>query len=171
MASGKNTVIRSVRPASLFEEVQPLLTTTLSISQGDHVVLDTSLNVLKIPVTESSDSANYLGIMRETIVNGKLVRPYTTDVDASQAISACPGPQYGNTFSMQLKPSDALVPGSLVYMWLPGSTVSTRGVSVSGTNAIGVYQGPAVTGGPSSTGLTEVECLIGHRYPANVLQF
>jgi hypothetical protein len=163
--AGKNTRTRSVATKSLFESAQGVISAAVSLNQGDFAIL--SSNLLAAPAAEG-DGANLLGVMRDDVVLGKLRRPYSTDVDASAAVSDVGGPQYGDVFKCQLKAGDSLSPGDKVYLH---PATSSRGVQASGTKAIGIYQGAsAVTGGPSDN-LTEIECLIGARFPDDVLKF
>ena len=56
------------------------------------------------------------GIAPATIEDGKLPVPYVTDVDASRAISAIPGPVAGVVAKLVLKTGDALAFGAPVYL-------------------------------------------------------
>lgn len=162
--AGKNTITREVRPASIFESAVNVISSAVSFDQGDLLIL--SSNLLAKPAAES-DGSTFLGVARVSITSGVVVSPYRNDVSASQAVADIPGPWYGVVAKCQLKASASLSPGGLVYL---DPATGTRGVAASGTKAIGVYQGPSVTGGPS-TNLTEVEVLIGHRYPGDTLAF
>lgn len=164
--SGKNTIKRSVRQGSMAESSKAFLTSTISYNQGDLLVMDTSAHTIRKASTES-EMNQFMGIARETVVNGVIPRPYTTDVDASAAIADVAGPIYGITALAQLKASDTLNPGDVVYAY---TTQGPRVVSASGTKVIGIYQGATVTGAPSASP-TEVEVLFGHRYPADTLVF
>lgn len=167
MTAAKNTIIRSVNPGSVFESAIKQINSTVSFNQGDILVWDDTNKVLKVPTAESEHST-FLGIARCTIVSGKLASPYSgTAVDAAAAISDIPGPLYGIVAQATLKGGDSLTAGQLVY---GRPEEGTRCVQSTGTKAIGVYQGPAVTGGPS-TSPTVVEVLFGHRYPADTLSF
>ena len=167
MATAKNKITRSVSPGSIFESAQAVLDSTISYNQGDLLSYDSSGKKILIPSAEG-DGATFLGVARETVVNGQIKNPFTgTEVAVGSAIPDSPGPQYGVIAKAFLKPSDSLSPGDLVYL---NPAAGTQHVQASGTKAVGVYQGAAVTGGPTSA-LTEIEVLFGHRYPGDVLAF
>lgn len=161
---GKNTIVRSVAPKSIFESAKAVISSSVSFDQGDLLVYDATNKVLKKPAAET-EGATFLGVARASIVNGKLASPYNTDVVASQAIQDVPGPQYGVVAMCVLKAASTIAPGDSVYLD-PGT--GTRGVAVTGTKAIGTYQGPAITG--SAAGV-EIPVLIGARYPLDTLKF
>lgn len=161
--AGKNTAVRGISK-SIFPDAKAFLTTTLDIAQGDLVVFDDTNNVLKLPSAES-EGLTFLGAMPVTITDGHMPDVYVTAVDASVAITSIPGPQYGAVFKVVLKTGDTIAPGDLVYLD-PGT--GTRGVTVSGTKAIGVYQGKALT---TVAAGTEIEVLLGARFPADALKF
>jgi hypothetical protein len=162
--AGVNNIVRTVTPGSIFEEASAVISSSVSFNQGDLLVFDDTNNVLKKPAAEA-EGATFLGVARCSIASGKLVSPYNTDVVASQAASAIPGPQYGVICKLTLKTSSSLNPGDLVYL---DPATGTDGIAVTGTKAIGIYQGPALTG--SAAGL-KVEVLLGHRHPADALRF
>lgn len=152
--AGVNKIVRSINPKSAFEDAKNVIDSTISFNQGDLLFLDTTNHLLKVAAAET-DSANFMGVARVTIVNGKLASPYNTDVVASQAIGSIPGPQVGVIFKAVLKTGDSLSPGQLVGLY---PTAGTRGVSSTvTTNAIGVYQGPAIA---TAAAGTEVEIYI-----------
>jgi hypothetical protein len=163
--SGKNTIVRSVRPSSVFESAKNVISSAVSLNQGDLVCLKS--NLLARPTSEG-DGQYFLGIQRETIVSGVIPSPYNSDVTASQAVADIPGPQFGVIALLHLKPSDTLNPGDPVYLY--PTLTSNRGVQAAGTKIIGTYQGPAVTGG-SSDALTEIPVFVGHRFPGDTLSF
>lgn len=153
--SGVNKITRSVNPKSAFESAKAVISSSLSFNQGDLLALDTTNHILKV-VNAETDSANFQGIARVTIVNGKIASPYNTDVVASQAIADVPGPQVGVVAKCVLKTGDSLNPGQVVGLY---PTAGTRGVSSTvTTNAIGVYQGPAIANAAAGT---EVEIYMG----------
>lgn len=165
--SGKNTITRTVRRGSVFESAKAVISSATNFQQGDLLVFDSSTHLLRKPTVETEGNL-FAGVARETLVNGVMPAPYSTDVDSSRAIADVPGPDYGVVAKCHLKASDTLNPGDVVYLYPIGWT--NRGVQASGTKAVGVYQGAAVTGGPSSSP-TEVEVLLGHRYPGDTLVF
>lgn len=162
--AGKNTIVRSVAPKSIFESAKSVITTAVSFAQGDLLVFDDTNNRLKVPAAEAEGST-FLGVARVTIVSGKLESPYNTDVVGSQGIQDIPGPVYGVVAKCVIKTGDTIAPGDLVYL---DPATGTRGVTVTGTKAIGIYQGPAVAGAAAGT---EVEILIGARHPQDALKF
>lgn len=159
--SSQNRIVRSPRPGSIFESALKLISSSSSWNQGDLIYLDTTAHILNA-VTSDTTGATCMGIARQTIVSGKLVQPYVTAVDASQAIEDVAGPQYGVIASMKLKSGDVFVPGQSVY----ASSVDAQTVSASGTNAIGIFQDAQITAAASSVG----NCLLGARVGAG-LQF
>lgn len=164
---GKNTLVRSIAPKSVFPAAQGVTPSTLSYEQGDLLCFDATAHAIKHAAAESEGST-FLGVALETVVLGKLKRPYVTDVDASQAPSSTPGPDFGDTHKVVLKTGDTVNPGDLIYLY---PAQGTRAVQAAGTKAIGVYVGQvAVTGGPSDQP-TEIEALVGARYPLDTLRF
>ena len=159
-----NRILKSVAQKSLYEDATPLTDATISYNQGDLAVLDSGkIRAIKV----GDDGSNFLGITRESIVNGKLKSPYVTDVDNSQAISSIPGPVYGVTAKLVLKTGDALNPGYPVY---PDPASGTYHVtSTAGAlKAIGLYQGPAIASALAGQG---IEVLLGARTIEDVLIF
>jgi acetyl/propionyl-CoA carboxylase alpha subunit len=163
MSVAKNNITRSVSPKTIFADAQAVVTSAVSFNQGDLLVFDDTNNRLKVPSAEA-EALTFVGVAVDTIVSGIIKRPYVTAVDASQAAGALQGPMYGVVVSVQLKSGDAVVPGDLLYLD-PAS--GAQNVSVTGTKAIGVYQGSALTAGAS----TYVEVLLGSRFPADALKF
>jgi hypothetical protein len=153
--AGVNKIVRSVAPKSLFESAQALVDSTISWNQGDLIYLDTTNHLLKV-VTAETQSANFMGVARVTIVSGKIASPYNTDVVASQSIADVPGPQVGVVAKLVLKTGDSLAPGQQVGLY---PAAGTRGVSSTiTTNAVGVYQGPTIA---SATAGQEIEVYLG----------
>lgn len=159
-----NNLIRAVSLKSVFESAKAVIDSTITIDQGQHCYFDDTNNLIK-PVAAEANCATYLGISREKIVNGKIASPYNTDVVGSQGISDVAGPQYGGVFKCTLKTADSIAPGDLVYA---DPATGIDGVTVTGTKAIGIYQGPSIAAAAAGT---KVEVLIGARFPADVLQF
>lgn len=153
--AGKNTIVRTLAPVSVFDSAKNLISSAISFNQGDLLFLDTTNHLLKVAAAET-DSANFMGVARVTVVNGKIASPYNTDVVASQAVQDVPGPIVGVVAKCVLKTGDSLAPGQLVGLY---PTAGTNGVSSTvTTNAIGVYQGPAIA---TAAAGTEVEIFIG----------
>ena len=153
----KNNIVRSVRPASIFESALNVISSAVSFNQGDILYLDTVNHLIK-PVTADADAAKVLGIARNTIVNGKLLSAYQgTAVDAAQAINDIAGPQYGVIALLNLKSGDSFVPGGAVY----ACTVDAQTVSSTGTNQIGIFQDAAITAVSGSTGKILIGANVG----------
>lgn len=153
--AGVNKIVREVNPKSLFESAKALVDATISFNQGDLLYLDSTNHLLKV-VTAESQSADFMGIARVTIVSGKIASPYNTDVVAAQAISDIPGPQVGVVAKLVLKTGDSINPGQMLGLY---PTAGTRGVSSTiTTNSVGVYQGPAIV---TAAAGTEIEVYLG----------
>lgn len=148
---------------SQFESALAVISSSVSFNQGDLLCFNAATNVLVNAVNEP-DASTFLGIARVTVVSGKIKSPYVTDVDASTAVVDVPGPMYGVVANMKLKTGDAFTPGALIYAY---PTTDAQTISITGTKAIGIYQGSSVTATATSTG----EALLGHRYPGDSLQF
>jgi hypothetical protein len=162
--AGKNNITRSVAPKSIFPSARDVITSAVSFNQGDLLVFNDTSNILKVPSLETEGNT-FLGVAPVTIVSGKLARPYSTDVDASAAISDIPGPVYGVICKLTLKTGDSINPGDLVYL---DPATGTDGVTVSGTKSIGIYVGAAIS---SAAAGTKVEIHVGSRHPADSLRF
>lgn len=163
MSVSTNRIVRSVAPKSLFPDAGKLVTSSTSWNQGDLLKYDPADQKLKVVAAEA-DNTTFCGIAPVKVVNGKLASPYQgTAVDAAQALGMdIPGPVAGVVAGMVGKTGDAFNPGDLVY----GDPADPATVSSAGTKAIGIYVGPAIAGNPAG-GI--VECLLGHRYPADSL--
>lgn len=158
--SNYSRIVKEVNKGSLFDSAKNLVNATISWNQGDMLYFDNADDLLK-PVASNANCTGFVGIADYAIVSGKPVSPYQgTAVDAAQAISEIPGPVYGVVARVTLTTGESINPGDLVYATGP------QIVSVSGTKAVGVYQGPAVATAPAGT---QVEVLLGHRYPADTL--
>jgi len=153
-----------VAPKSVFPSAQAVISSAVSLNQGDLIVFNDTTNLLALAAAET-DGATFLGVMAETIVSGKLARPYSTDVDASQAISDIPGPVYGVVAKCVSKTGITWAPGDRAYL---DPATGSRGVTNTGTKVVGVYQGAALTTAPAGT---EIEVLIGARFADDVLKF
>ena len=163
--AGVNKITRSVAPKSLFESAINVITSAVTIAQGDLVIFNDTSNILDLPAAEA-DGATFLGIARVSISAGKVVSPYQgTAVDASGAIVDVPGPQYGVIAKLVLKTGITIAPGDRVFL---DPATGTRGVTNTGTKAIGIYQGPAIAGSAAGQ---EIECYLGARFPLDSLTF
>lgn len=155
-----NNITRSINPGSVFEEALAVTSLTESYDQGDLLIFDETLKVIKRAAVEA-DCETFLGVAIETVVLGKLKSPYTgTAVDAAQAVSSLPGPKFGVIVRITLKTGDTLAAGGPVY-WS-----ADQEVSATGTKQIGVYQGKDIATAPAGT---KVEVLLGHRFPGDAL--
>jgi hypothetical protein len=165
MARGVNKIVREVTKGAVFEDATNVIDSTVSFLQGDLLVFDDTANLLKVPSAESEGST-FLGIARVDVVSGHIRGAYEglTDVDASVAAGAIPGPVYGVEAKVVLKTGDSIAPGDLVYLD-PAS--GTRNVKVAGSKAIGVYQGATISGAAAGT---EVVVKLGTRFPADTLR-
>ena len=161
--AGVNNIVRSEARKSIFPSAVDIINSTVSFNQGDLLYFDDATNLMKKPTAEAN-GATFLGVATETIVSGKLVKPYSTDVDASAAISDVPGAVYGVVAKLVLKTGDAINPGDLVYL---DPATGSRGVAVAGTKAIGIYQGKALT----AVAGQEIEVMVGARMGGDVLKF
>lgn len=143
-----NNIVRSVSPKSIFESALPVLSSSVSFNQGDLIAFDTTNHILKVAAT--GDGANFLGVARNTIVNGLPKSPYQgTAVDASEYPSDIAGPVYGVVAFFTLKTSDTVTPGVKLYLTASAQTVT---VTQPGSDAaIGIYQGKGVTSAPAGT--------------------
>src|ERR1035437_5776963 len=110
-----NRIVRDEHLAkSHFEDAIGVLDNTCNFNQGDLICL--LGGVMAPAVTESTDSAKFLGIARTSVVNGKILSPYQgTAVDGAQAIVAVAGPLYSCVASLLLSPSESITPGDEVY--------------------------------------------------------
>lgn len=148
----KNNIVRSVRPGSIFESAKALISSAVSWNQGDLLYLDTTNHLIKPIATESTDSASFLGVARQTISSGKVVSPYQgTAVDAAQAIEDIAGPVFGVIANLQLKSGDVFVAGGKVYA-VDGAAQTVTSTAPMSAAVVGVFQDAGVTAGASSFG-------------------
>lgn len=138
----QNNIIRDGgRSKSMFESVLPVLSTSVTYNQGDLIAFDNTNKVIKA-VSGSGDSANFLGVARQTIVSGLMPSPVQgTAVDASQAIEDAAGPAFGVVAFFKATASDVWNPGDKAYLT---STDAQTITSVAAGSAVGIYQGPAI---------------------------
>lgn len=162
--AGVNTIVRSIAPKSVFEDAINVTSTTADFDQGDIMIFDDTNNVIRKPASEA-ECATMLGIARVSVIDGRMIGPYQGLTNAVPAISSLPGPVAGVIARLVSKTGDAWAPGDLVYA---DPATGSRGATVSGTKAIGVYQGAAIS---SAAAGQEIEVLIGHRFPADSLKF
>lgn len=156
MSTAINNIVRSVAPKSKFESCIAVLSTAVNYNQGDLIAFDTSAKVLTVATT--ANVASLLGVARQTVINGVTKSPYTTAVDASQAIEDVGGPVYGVVAFFNGKVGDAFTPGCAVYLTADPQTLT---VTDPGSNdSVGIYQGRAATGAAGAT----IDVLVGSRY-------
>lgn len=163
MSTPKNREIRDIARKSLFASALNVISSAVSFNQGDLLVFDDTANLLKVPSAEA-EASTFLGMAPVTIVSGKLAYPYTTDVDASQAVTDVPGPIFGVIAKHISKTADAWNPGDAVYLYPTGGA---QYVSSAGTKQVGVYVGPAIA---SAAAGQEVEWYVGDRHPGDALK-
>lgn len=160
-----NNIVKEIAPKSLFDDAKAMTSTTEDFNQGDLMVFDSTNKVIKKAALEA-DGATFLGVAVVTVVDGKVKSPYQgTAVDAAQALVTIPGPKYGVVAKLTLKTGEALAVGGLVYL---DPATGGDGVAASGTKAIGIYQGPAIS---SAYAGQKIEVLLGCRFPADALMF
>jgi hypothetical protein len=161
--AGKNNIEISESRKSLFPSAVAVIDATISFAQGDLMFFDEATNLVK-KVAAEADCATFLGLAVETVSLGKLVKPYSTDVDASAAITDVPGPVYGVVAKLVSKTGIVWAPGDLAYS---DPATGTRGVTNLGTKAIGIYQGKAIT----AVAGQEILVMVGARFGGDVLKF
>lgn len=156
--TAKNTIVRSPKPYRPIESAKNFISTAISWNQGDLLYLDTTNHLIK-PIAADADTAYFLGVATQTIVSGKEKSPYTTDVDASQAISDVAGPMAGVEITVILNSGDTFHPGDLVYP--VGASGGTQTVSTSSNTsarkACGYFVGAQATGDGTKTGVIRIE--------------
>lgn len=158
----KNNIKFTQRQGSVFPEIDiSLIASDSTWDQGDLLILNAS-NFIKRGAAEADYSAA-LGIAAQSVVNGKVVSPYSTDSTSNQALVPLAGPIFGIVATMNLKSGDTFTKGQLVYA-NPGTLFNE--VQAAGAKAVGVYQGPTVTAVASSTG----DVLIASRYPGDTFK-
>lgn len=161
MTTPINNIVRGgSQSKSMFESALPVLDSSVSYNQGDLIAFDTSGKVLKA-VAGSGDSANFLGVAVNTVVNGLPKQAYLgTAVDASVGASDMAGPQYSVVASLYLTSGDAFTSGAPVYLTTDAQTVTVT--QPGSESAIGIFVGSAVTPAASGTkGDVRIGCVYG----------
>ncbi len=170
MASGKNTIVKEVRIGQVVPDMTNFMSATLStFKQGDLLILDTTSSCIRAATAES-EMTGLLGVATIDVTLGVPPAVYSTDVDASVGVPALNGPIFGMTAKMLVVGSVALAPGQSMYA-TPASGaryVQPLNAAATGTKIIGTYQGPTIS---STVAGSEVEVLIGSRYPGDTLKF
>jgi hypothetical protein len=162
MGQGINTIARKIGTKTRFVDISAKIDSTVSFNQGDLLVWDNT-NKLVVKAAAEADGATFLGIAPVTIVDGNYPPIYNSDVVAG--VPAIPGPEYGDVHRVMLKAGDAVVEGQTLFLD-PAS--GGRFVQTAGTKAVGIYQGKALT---AAVGGTEIEMLVGARWPNDTLEF
>jgi hypothetical protein len=162
----KNTIVREVGRKSLFESAINVISSAVSFNQGDLLVFNDTTNLIAIPAAETEGNT-FLGVATVSIASGKLIGPYSgiSDAVSTSAINDVPGPAYGVIAKCVAKTGIALAPGDSIYL---DPATGTRGVTNTGTKAIGIYQGPTVA---SAVAGSEIEVLIGCRHNGDTLKY
>lgn len=160
----KNTLARRIAPKTIFPDIQKVVNSSSTWNEGDLLIFNTTTHRIEKPTLETQGST-FVGVSPIQISQGKPPAVYVADVDASAAIPAQMGPEYGNAYRVILKAGDAINPGDSVYL---DPTSGAQNVSVTGTKAIGTYYGAALT---AATGGTVIEVVIGARFPNDTLKF
>lgn len=160
----QNNIVREVAPKSLFESALPVLSTAVTLNQGDLVAFDNTNKIIKA-VTGSGDGAQILGVSPVTLVNGLMPSPVQgTAVDASQAIEDMSGPIYGVVAFFNATAGDAWKPGDKVYIGADAQTVT----SAAAGSSVGIYQGRAIASAASGQHL---DVLVGARFGMTDIHF
>lgn len=161
MASyGSNPIFRRVNRNSLAEDITAAIGASATFNAGDFLTFNGTSKTFGTLAGES-DSVNFAGVAVQSILNGKPVSAYVSDVDASQGYPAVKGPEFGDEVFATLKAGDAVTPGIPLY-YNPGATPKNGVTVTAGTKIIGYYFGPSLTGAPS-TG-TVIPIKLGCRY-------
>lgn len=158
-----NKIVKTIAPVAIFDDISSMLASTQTHDSSDFLIFDDTLNQVRKPTLEA-EGATFLGVARADVVLGKLKPVYQgTDVDASVANGGVPGPIAGVEVKCVVKTGDSVAVGDLVYL---DPATSARGITVSGTKAIGVAM-EAITGAAAGS---EIRVHIGHRFPADALK-
>lgn len=153
----RNTIKRQVAPNCLITDVSNLVDSTISWNQGDLLYMDAANKLVK-PLVGDSHGDAILGVAVQTVVSGLVKDVYQgTLVDAAVAPSVITGPVFGVEVTLKLKSGDQFVTGDGVY----ATATDAQTVSSAGSKLIGVYQGPTVTAGASTTGVCRIGCRYG----------
>lgn len=157
---GTNGVFRRVNRNSLAEDISAAVGASTTFNAGDFLTFNSTTKTFGTLGAES-DSVNFAGLAVQSIVNGKPVTAYTTDVDASQGYPVVKGPEFGDEVFATLKAGDAVKPGQALY-YNTGATPKNGVTITAGTKIIGYYFGPSLTGAPTSG--TVIPIKLGARF-------
>ena len=149
MASyGKDPIFRRVNRNTLSADISAAIGASTTFNAGDFLTFNGTTQTFG-PFAGESDSVNLAGVAVASVVNGKMVSAYTTDVDSSVGYPSIPGPEFGDEVFATLKAGDSVTPGSALY-YNTGATPKNGVTVTAGTKIIGYYFGPALTGAPST---------------------
>lgn len=152
-----NNIVRDSSSLSAFPDASNMISTASSWNQGDLLYFDTSAKLLKPLDSDAHAAAQFCGVAAQSILLGKPITSYQgTAVDAAVALAVIAGPKSGVVANLKLNVGDAFTVGCQVF----GTAVDAQTVSVTGTNAIGRYQGPALTAVAGSIGLCKLVNLL-----------
>lgn len=168
MAAPKQSkiVLGGAQAKCIFEDLQGKVASTTSFNTGDLLCWDATNHIVYLATAEGNGST-FLGMSDVSVTSGHLLSPYQgTDVDASQPSYEILGPKYSCQVLCVLKTGDSLNIGDSVYLDV---ATGTRGVTASGTKAIGIYAGRAAVS--SAAAGTEIIVLLGARFPNDSLKF
>lgn len=161
---GVNSLARRIATKSFTADASKFVDATISFNQGDLLMLDGADQLIK-PLSAETDGEFFVGIAPITIVDGKYPSAYNTNVDASVKTPALAGPEYGDVHSVLIKAGEVLTPGCLLYA---DPVTGPRNVQATGTKAVGVYEGAALT---VPAGGATIEMLVGMVFPNDTLKF
>jgi len=159
-----NKIVKTIAPVAVFDDMSGMLAASETHNQCDFLIFDDSLNQIRKPTAEA-ECSTFLGVARADVVLGKLRPVYQgTDVDASVAGGAIPGPIAGVEVKCVVKTGDTIAVGDLVFF---DPATSARGITnAGGTKAIGVAM-EGITGAAAGA---EIRIHVGHRFPSDALK-
>lgn len=168
--AGKNTEVKIIAPKQIFPDVRGITSTASDWSQGDILIFDT-VNTIVRAATGEAEGQYVLGIAQQDVTDGIPNGPYGTLVNQSNVgAMAVNGPVYGNTYNMVIKTGETIAPGAYVYAYpTGGASYVAATAAATATQPVGVYVGHVTV--TSAAAGTQIECLIGARYPNNTLKF
>jgi hypothetical protein len=163
MTTAYNNLVRGA-PRSVFESAKNVVDSTTTVNQGDLCSLN-SVTLMVQPVSASTDAPFFVGVAKQTLINGKVKSPYIgTAVDAAQAIEDVAGPGFGAIYELTMKTGDAFPVACAVY--LTGDAQILTSVDPGTHDHVGIYQGPAVAVAAAGQ---KGYFLIGERYTSSTL--
>lgn len=168
--AGKNTEVKIIAPKQIFPDVRGIVSSDSDWNQGDLLIFDSASNIVRAPTAEA-EGQYVLGVAQQDVVNGKPVGPYAgLATESALGAMAVNGPVYGNSYKMVLKTGETLSPGAYVYAYPSGgANYVAATAAATATQPVGVYIGNVTV--TSAAAGTQIECLIGARFPNNTLKF